>query len=129
MIRKLRVTTAGVSVIYTNGNYTNNLIGNNFAAEIKDDHVVLIVDLAPSFRVRNKSTNTFYDANELADDSDQLESLTICDDKVPKELKKYRIKHKDLPWKLRILLDERGEFEYSGKVKADAYQVMFIIDT
>jgi len=82
MKRSLRKTSAAVSVTYSTGNFSNNLTGTNFTIEAEDKIVKIGIGLSCNLRIKNKESNCFYDANELAQDHDQLKSLQIDDKKI-----------------------------------------------
>jgi len=123
----LRKTNAGISVIYRNGNYSNNLSGDNFTAEINGNgDIVVSADLSKCLYARNKSTNSYYDVNELAEDHLILEQVYVYDGQVSKKLKDFASRNnaKRVCLKLRI-----GDnlFEFPSQLSADTSTAKFII--
>lgn len=112
MLRTLRKTKAHVSLTYGH-TFTNNLYAENIAAGI-DDTVTVSFDLDCNLRTRNKQTNTYVDARDLADgDIARLETLQFDDDGVLKRISKMLDGIDPLPetWRLIILLDGKHEFD------------------
>jgi len=113
MKRSLRKTTAGVSVTYAKGNYSNNLIGADFTLEESEACMYFDIDLSSNLRVRNKEANCYYDACELSEQHSSLKMVQIDDSKIIEGLiaALRRIPH--ARWELRLLLGEKGTFKYS----------------
>ncbi len=116
MKRILRKTSAGVSVAYSTGNFSNNLTGTNFAIEVNDGCIKVSIDLSRNLRVRNKQLNCFFDANELAEDHTLLKSLQIDDEQVVDGLLKTTRANPDADWELELNLGKKGLFNYSISV-------------
>jgi hypothetical protein len=66
MKRSLRKGVVGVSVTYSDGDYSNNLTGCNIELEQVSNCLCISVDLARNIRVRNKQENCFYDGCQLS---------------------------------------------------------------
>lgn len=112
MLRTIRTTKAHVSLTYAR-TFTNNLYAENISAGI-DETVTLSFDLNCNLRTRNKQTNTYVDARNLADgDIARLETLQFDDDGVLKHISKMLNGIDPLPeiWRLIILLDREHEFD------------------
>jgi len=73
----LRKGSTLLGVTYLDGGYTNNLFGSATAVETRDGQFTLVIDMAPNFRGRNKSTNTYVDAEELAEKRMALSAIQI----------------------------------------------------
>ena len=116
MKRILRKTSAGVSITYSTGNFSNNLTGTNFAVEVNDGCIKVSIDLSCNLRVRNKQSNCFFDANELAEDHSLLKSLQLNNEHVIDGLIKTTQANPDADWELELSLVEKGLFNYSISV-------------
>ena len=116
MKRALRRTTAGVSVIYSEGNFSNNLTGADFALEESEACICLSIDLSGNLRVRNKESNCYYDACELAEQHSSLKSVQVDDRQVTDGLAAALRRTPNARWELRLLLGEKGTFKYSVTV-------------
>ena len=79
--RWLRKTAAHLHVGYA-GTFTNNLSGDNFTMEIEGNNITIGVDLSRNIRTRNKSTNTYLDAADLAERHAEFELIQIHDSEV-----------------------------------------------
>ena len=77
MKKALRKSVVGVSVTYSNGDYSNNLTGCNIELEYVSNCFCLSIDLTRNIRVRNKQENCFYDRYELAKQRLKLSSVQI----------------------------------------------------
>ena len=128
MKRPLRKTSAGVSVTYSTGNFSNNLTGTDFTIEAEDDIIEIGIDLSCNLKVKNKGSNCFYDANELAEDHSLLKSIQIDDDKIVDGLSKANKKYPDAVWKLELSLGDRGIFKYTVSVSGSNGSVLFNIE-
>jgi hypothetical protein len=115
MKRSLRKTTAGVSVTYSDGNYSNNLMGTEFELEQSEAGICLSINLASNLAVRNKSANCYSDACELAEDHASLKSVQIDESQVIDGLLNANQKTPNARWELKLLLGEKGTFRYSVK--------------
>jgi len=117
MKRYLRKTTAGISVTYSDGNYSNNLMGTEFELEQSEAGICLSINLASNLAVRNRSTNCYSDACELAEDHASLKSVQIDEGQVIDGLVIANQKTPNARWQLKILLGDMGMFRYSVKPK------------
>lgn len=115
MKRSLRKTTTGISVTYTGGNYSNNLRGTEFELEEAEGRVCLSINLESNLRVRNKSTNSYTDACELARDHSTLKWVQIDEDQVVDGLIAASQRTPNARWELKLRLGEKGTFTYSIK--------------
>jgi len=128
MKRSLRKTSAGVSVTYSTGNFSNNLTGTNFTVEAEDAVIKISIDLSCNLRVKNKETNCFFDANELAEDHALLESLQIDDEQIIDGLLRARQKYPEAVWELEISIGDKGIFKYTVSVSGSNGSVFFNIE-
>lgn len=115
MKRSLRKTDAHISVHYTNGNYSNNLRGTEFELEEPEGCIRLIVNLESNLKVRNKSVNSYHDANELARDHVLLEWVQLDDEQVIDGLIAAGNRSPNARWELTLRLGEKDTFSYSVK--------------
>lgn len=115
MNRFLRKTTASVSVTYSHGNFSNNLTGTEFELELSEKDICLSINLWGNLSVRNKSANCYSDACELAEDHALLKSVQIDDSQVIDGLLNAHQKAPSACWKVKLLLGEKGTFDYSVK--------------
>jgi hypothetical protein len=128
MKRSLKKTSVGVSVTYSTGNFSNNLTGTDFTIEAEDDIIEIGIDLSCNLKVKNKESNCFYDANELAEDHSLLKSIQIDDDKIIDGLSKANKKYPDAVWKLELSLGDKGIFKYTVSVSGSNGSVFFNIE-
>ena len=82
MKRRLRVTRAAVDVQYSNGDYSNNLVGTDFALQGDATETVFSVDLSLNVSTRHRESNSFLDAEEFARKPALLESVHFSDAQV-----------------------------------------------
>ncbi|MFC2027122.1 hypothetical protein ACFLU3_00385 [Chloroflexota bacterium] len=128
MKRSLRKTSSGVSVTYSTGNFSNNLTGTNFTVEATDEIIRVGIDLSSNLRVRNKQSNCYFDANELAKDHSLLKSLRIDGSKIIASLIETRQMYIDASWELELSLGEKGLFKYSVSVSGSNGSIFFNIE-
>lgn len=112
MKRSLRKTSTGISVTYTGGNYSNNLAGSDFTVDESDEFICVSVDLSCNLRVRNKDSNSYYDACELAEDHAKLLSLEIDDLRITNGLDRVHRRHQKAQWQLELHIGDKGIFRY-----------------
>lgn len=115
MKRTLRKTAARVSITYSNGNYSNNLTGTDFSLYESEGRICLSIDLSGNLRVRNKESNCYADARELAEEHSTLEAVQIDERQVIEGLSKANQRTPNPRWELQLLLGEKGTFKYSVK--------------
>src|SRR5271157_239294 len=108
----LRKTSAGVSVTYTDGNYSNNLVGSDFTLDASDESICVSVDLSCNLRVRDKDSNSYYDACELAEEHSKLLSLEIDDLRITNGLGTAHQRHRKARWQLELRMGDKGIFRY-----------------
>ena len=113
MQRILRKTAAHVSVTYSHGNFSNNLNGTDFLLHESEKEILLTVDLSTNLRVRNKASNCYADAIELASDHSKLAMLQIDEQQIIDGLISAKKKNPNAPWYFQINLGEKGSFKYS----------------
>lgn len=65
MKKSIRKTAVSVSVVYSDGAFSNDLTGHEIQLDNQSGCLCLRVDLTPNIRVRNKQANCYYDACEL----------------------------------------------------------------
>jgi hypothetical protein len=80
--RRLRATRAAVDVQYSDGDYSNNLVGTDFALQDDATTTLLSVDLSSNIRTRHRESNSFLDAEEFARKPVSLKSVHIADAQV-----------------------------------------------
>jgi hypothetical protein len=113
MKRSLRKTPAGVSVSYSDGNYSNDLTGTDFIVEESEGCICLSIDLSGNLRVRNKESNCYYDVCELAEQHSSLKSVQIDENQVIDGLTTVYRRSPNARRELKLLLGEKGAFKYS----------------
>ena len=111
--RSLRKKSAGISVTYSGGNFSNNLIGAEFELEESEGCACLSINLASNLSVRNKAVNCYADACELAEDKLSLASVQIDEGQVIDGLIAAKNRNPVTRWELKLLLGEKGAFTYS----------------
>jgi len=110
--RILRKTAAHVSITYSHGNFSNNLNGTDFLLHESENEILLTVDLSSNLRVRNKESNCYSDAIELARDHSTLDMLQIDEQQIIDGLVSAKKKNPNAPWYFQINLDDKGSFKY-----------------
>lgn len=115
MKRSLRKTAFGVSVAYSDDNYSNNLSGTDFELDRSESKIYLSINLARNLIAKKKDANSYLDACELANNHSLLKSVQLDDDQIIDGL---RLANQNIPnasWALEIRLGEKGVFQYSIK--------------
>ena len=112
MKRSLRKGTAGISIEYVTGDYSNNLVGAEFELEELGTDICINIDLTGNLRVRNKATNSYADAIELIEDHASLKSVQIDDVQVVKGLVAAHHRSPNARWMLKLFAGERNAFTY-----------------
>lgn len=116
MKRSLRKTAAQIHVSYA-GTYSNNLFADNFTLEDDQGVLTLGIDLSRNLRTRNKSTNTYIDAEDLAARHQELESVQIDDGQVFRHLGANLVattlqRQQRPALRLSVSFGDRGTFVY-----------------
>jgi hypothetical protein len=115
MRRTLRRTAAGVSVSYSDHDFSNNLTGTDFAWEQSVDGLLacLSIDMTGNFRVRSKeSANCYQDACDLAENHFKLKTVQLFSP-VPEKLLPVFRRVQNAVWQLELNLGDKGKFRYS----------------
>ena len=85
---KLRKGSFSLSLTYSDGNFSNNLVGDNAYYETWVNTCELSFDLKRNFRSRNKDGNDYLDINELNEQRDKLQTVQIFDSSIASTIKK-----------------------------------------
>jgi len=109
----IRKSSAGLSVTYYDGDYTNNLIGVSFSVKIIDDDIVFYIDMTRNIKVRNKEENCYFDAKELIENHSNLKSLAIYEDHIIEELTKIYKRYPDANWEIDLDFGTEARFIYA----------------
>jgi len=117
MKQSLRKSTSGISVTYSNGNYTNNLVGAEFELDESESRICLNINLDGNLRVRNKAVNCYDDACELAECHTILKAVQIDEEQIIKGLIKAHQRNPSAHLELQLRLGEKGTFLYSVEQK------------
>lgn len=125
MRRSLKKTVAGVSVTYSDGDFSNNLMGSNVELEEICDRLCLSVDLARNIRVRNKQSSCFYDACQLIERHAKLSSVQIDDERIREGLAAASKRFPRARWEIKIGLGEKGTFNYRAEARWSVGSVVF----
>lgn len=121
--RRLRLTRAAVDIQYSDGDYSNNLVGTDFALQGNTTATVLSVDLSSNFRTRHGESNSFLDAEEFARKPASLESVHIADAQIAAGIAAQRQQNPNSRWRLELDLGEGRVFTYSVQCIADLSHV------
>lgn len=127
MERSLRKREASVSVTFSDGDYSNNLIGVGFRLEESESFMCLGVDLSGNLRVRDKESNQYEDAQILAEKISILRSVQIDEDQVVDRLVAACQRSPNSRWEIRLLLGEKGTFKYPVKLTRSSGSIFFDI--
>ena len=117
---------SGISVVYKSGDYSNNLMGENFEIENDGNLIRFIIDLSRNLRMRDKASNSYLDARTLFENSEDLKSIQIDEEKIITEL---HVAHKKVPapeWEIRLVF-ERKEKIYKATPQARNNSAVFVI--
>ena len=117
MKRSLRKTTASISISYSDKNFSNNLTGKEFEVESSENTINLSINLASNLSVKNKSSNCYADACELAKNHSLLQSVHIYEKQIIDGLIAAYQRAPSAYWKLELRLGSLGSFKYSIKPK------------
>ncbi len=89
--------------------FTNNLLAYNTQISIEKG-IAIKFDLNPNINKRNKNTNTYIDAIELAEGSiKKLTLIQINDDTVLKTIKKILNRENSIPDIWELIIELKGE--------------------
>ena len=123
--RSLKRGGASLHIAYGK-TYTNNL--SAFNARVRTHSgCELALDLNPNLRVRNRSSNTYCDARELADRGiAQLSRIGIDDDQIIDRLRQApdSVKLMERIWKLTIELS--GNHSFRVRPQLDAHNSLLL---
>ena len=125
MKRPLRRSVVGVSVTYSGGDYSNNLIGCNLELEYVSNRFCVSIDLTRNIRVRNKHENCFYDGCQLIEQHAELSSVQIDDEQVFERLAPVFKRFPRGTWQIELSLGEKGTFKYLATPKTLNGSVVF----
>jgi hypothetical protein len=115
MKRTLRKGSSHVHVTYRNGGFTNNLWGREFTLEDRDNTLVLGIDMSSNLRVRNKQSNAYLDAAELAEQWNEVEFIQLESDLVLEPLSSYWHRMRNPSIVLSLSLGNHGCARYDVK--------------
>lgn len=79
----IRKGSFSLSLTYSDGNFTNNLIGANAAYDTRVNTFEFTFDLKKKFRSKNKHGNDYLDINGLNEQRDKLRAVQIFDSSLP----------------------------------------------
>jgi hypothetical protein len=125
MKKSIRRTAVGLSVVYSDGAFSNNLTGREIELDDLSGCLCLHVDLTPNIHIRNKQANCYHDACELAERNMSLKSLQIDDKQVFEKLAVAARNLSGARWRLELALGEKGTFKYAAKPRGSAGSVIF----
>jgi hypothetical protein len=125
MRRSLKKTVVGVSVTYSDGDFSNNLMGSNIELDELPDCLCVSIDLTRNLRVRNKQANCFYDASQLVERYAKLSSIQIDDKQIFEGLAGASKRFPGARWELRLVLGEKGVLKYSARPRGSAGSIIF----
>ena len=103
-----------------NKDFTNNLDGYNIQIREKPEFEIRL-DLSQNLRKRNRQTNTYYDARELADGAiAKLELLQLDHERILRDIARYlsNLPSKPDTWKLSLQLESDWSFVVTPEVKS-----------
>lgn len=116
MKRLLRRTPAGVSVSYSDKDFSNNLTGTDFEYEETNGSVCLGIDLTGNLRVRNRNANCYDDVCDLVKKHAKLKSVQL-DQAIAKRLVPVCRRFPNAIWKLELIVGGKGIFKYSVEMR------------
>lgn len=89
MKRFIRKGKALVSIVYTDGDYSNNLFGADFTIEISETITIFCVDMSSNLISANKNQNCYDDAHSLLEKHTKLQSIQVDEMQVTKGFSSY----------------------------------------
>lgn len=116
--RCLKKLETEITVNYADSGYTNDLFGSSFTVGDLGDSVILSIDLASNFRVRNTDSNRYADACELVENQSILESIQIDDEDLTDAVTAIHRRHPKKQWRLHLLLGAEETLQYEIKIEA-----------
>lgn len=120
MIKELRKTSSPISITYSKGDFSNNLLGTNFKVDNSHENIVFSIDLSSNNKVRNKDTNSYYDVNDLLIKHSELETLQIFENKIIYDISLLFKNNKSKNWELELIIAEKGTLKYKiNKIQID----------
>ena len=112
MKKSIRRAAVGVSVTYSDGGFSNNLMGSSIEVDALPDFLCVSIDLARNIHVRNKRANCFDDGCQLAERYAKLGSVQIDDRQVLERLTAVFKRFPRTKWQIELSLGEKGTFKY-----------------
>lgn len=109
--------------------HTNSLFGHAVRARAANT-VDLSIDLNPNLRGRNKSTNTYYDARELADGAiDRLTLVQLADEHILGGLERVLQHCNGVPdeWTLLVELEGQHRFRVQPQVRSHGTLCLYVV--
>lgn len=94
-----------LSLTYSDGNFSNNLIGDNAYYDTWLNTCELSFDLKRNFRSRNKDGNDYIDINELNGQRDKLRTVQIFDSSIASTIKKKIEENNSMEFRATFLMD------------------------
>lgn len=101
----IRKGSFALTITYSDGNFTNNLIGDNATYDTRVNTCEFTFDLKRNFRSRNKDSNDYIDINELNEQRDKLRTVQIFDSSIASTIKKKREEIKSMEFRVSLLMD------------------------
>lgn len=111
MKRSLRKGSAGVSITYSDGDYSNNLYGSGFTVETYENTICLGIDLSSNLRVQDKAGNCYDDICSLIEKHSKLKWVQIDERQVIEGLASTYQKNPNATCQLKLIVGNKI-FEY-----------------
>ena len=100
----IRKGSFALAITYSDGNFTNNLIGDNATYDTRMNTCEFTFDLKRNFRSRNKDSNDYIDINELNDQRDKLRTVQIFDSSIAATIKEIE-ENNSMEFRATFLMD------------------------
>lgn len=101
----IRKGSFSLSLTYSDGNFTNNLNGDNASYDTCVNICELSFDLKRNFRSRNKDSNDYMDINELNEQRDKIRTVQIFDSSIATAIKKKIEENNSMEFRATFLMD------------------------
>jgi len=108
----IRRTSFGVAVTYRDGDYSNNLVGQNFESAVSKILIRFIIDLGANLRVKNKESNCYADALELREKATLLKDVQIDERQILSAVASLNMKYPEAAFELQIILGESEKLRF-----------------
>lgn len=101
----IRKGSFALAITYSDGNFTNNLIGDNATYDTRVNTCEFTFDLKRNFRSKNKDSNDYIDINEMNEEREKLRTIQIFDSSIASTIKEKREEINSMEFRVSLLMD------------------------